>query len=468
MPDLPAGHFVFLFTDIAGSIKLWEQYPQAMPSALARHDALVRHAVEPSGGRVFKTVGDACYAVFGAAADALAAALAAQHALMAEDWDQLPLRVRVALHAGHGGQILLTRAVLELIGERLPPGVESRDLGERRLRDITRPERIYQVVAPDLPSDFPPLRTLDLRPNNLPAFSTSFIGRERQVAAICALLRRADVRLLTLTGAGGTGKTRLALQVAADLLDDFEHGVFFVSLAVIRDPALVIAAIAQTLGVQENGNPSLVEILKHYLHDRQVLLLLDNFEQAVTAGPKVTELLASAPRLQVMVTSRALLQVYGEREFLVPPLALPDLRRLPPPELLLKVTAVALFAERARAVQADFALTTENAPAVAEICTRLDGLPLAIELAAARCKLFSPQAMLARLTGTSGQSSLQMLTTGARATCRLANRRCAGRWIGATTCWTWARKNCSRGWPCLWAVARSRPPKWCAIPATIC
>ena len=438
MPDLPAGHYVFLFTDIAGSIKLWEQHPHAMPSALARHDALVRHAVKASGGRVFKTVGDACYAVFGVAADALAAALAAQRALMEEDWDQLPLRVRVALHAGpakerggdyygptlncvdrlvsagHGGQILLSRAALELLGERLPPGVESRDLGERRLRDITRPERIYQLIAPDLPSDFPPLRTLDLRPNNLPAFSTLFIGRERQVSAICALLRRADVRLLTLTGAGGTGKTRLALQVAADLLDDFEHGVFFVSLAAIRDPALVIAAIAQTLGVQENGNPSLVEVLKHYLHDRQVLLLLDNFEQVVTAGPKVTKLLASAPRLKVMVTSRALLQVYGEREFLVPPLALPDLRRLPPPELLLKVTAVALFAERARAVQADFALTTENAPAVAEICTRLDGLPLAIELAAARCKLFSPQAMLARLTGTSGQSSLRMLTTGAR------------------------------------------------------
>ena len=227
MPDLPAGHFVFLFTDIAGSIKLWEQRPQAMPSALARHDALVRHAVEASGGRVFKTVGDACYAVFG-----VAAALAAQRALMAEDWDQLPLRVRVALHAGpaeerggdyygptlncvdrlvsagHGGQILLSRAALEWIGERLPPGVEMRDLGERRLRDITRPERIYQLIAPDLPSDFPPLRTLDLRPNNLPAFSTLFIGRERQVAAVCASLRRADVRLLTLTGAGGTGKRR--------------------------------------------------------------------------------------------------------------------------------------------------------------------------------------------------------------------------------------------------------------------
>lgn len=264
------------------------------------------------------------------------------------------------------------------------------------------------------PTDSAPLKRLAPRPNNLPAQLTSFIGREREVKAICKLMRRADVRLVTLTGAGGIGKTRLALQVAADLLDEMEHGIFYVGLAAIRDPALVISTIAQVLGVKENSSPSLMETLQHYLYERQILLVLDNFEQVLAAGHLVSELLVAAPRLKVLVTSRALLQMYGEHEFLVPPLTVPDLRHKPPVELLSAVTSVALFTQRARAVKSDFALTAENAPAVAEICARLDGLPLAIELAAARCKVFSPQAMLGRLTGVAGSSFLRMLTDGAR------------------------------------------------------
>lgn len=264
------------------------------------------------------------------------------------------------------------------------------------------------------PADSALLKRIDPRPNNLPAQLTSFIGRERDVKAVCKLLRRADVRLVTLTGAGGIGKTRLALQVAADLLDEMEDGVFFVRLTAIRDPALVISTIAQVLGVKETSSPSLMETLQHHLCERQILLVLDNFEQVLAAGPKISELLVAAPRLKVLVTSRALMQMYGEHEFLVPPLTLPDLRHKPPVELLSAITSVALFIQRARAIKGDFVLTTENAPAVAEICARLDGLPLAIELAAARCKVFTPQAMLARLTGVAGSSFLRMLTNGAR------------------------------------------------------
>ena len=437
-PGPPTGAVTFFFTDIEASVKLWEGHPEGMRDALTCHDAILRHAIVAHAGWVFKAVGDGFYAAFALAPDALLAALDAQRALLAADWGQVgQLRVRIALHTGaaverggdyfgptinrvfrlmqaaHGGQILLSQATQQQVCEALPLGVGLRDLGERRLRDF-EPEHIFQLVAPDLPADFPLLKTLDSRPNNLPAQLTSFIGREREVSAVCRLVRRVDVRLVTLTGAGGTGKTRLALQVAADLLNDFEDGVFFVTLAAARDPALVVSAIAQVLSVKENGNPALIENLKHYLHDRQMLLVLDNFEQVLAAGPVLTDLLAASPRLKVLVTSRALLQIYGEHEFLVPPLALPDLRHLPPLETLSHVTAVALFSERAQAVRADFALTAENAPAVAEICARLDGLPLAIELAAARCKLFSPQSMLARLTGVGSPSSLRVLTDGAR------------------------------------------------------
>jgi predicted ATPase/DNA-binding SARP family transcriptional activator len=302
---------------------------------------------------------------------------------------------------GHGARkALASGGAWELPSELVAPSPP---------RDLIRPERVFQLVHAELAAEFLPLRGLEARPNNLPVQPTSLIGRERELATLQQMLGRAEVRLVTLTGPGGTGKTRLALQVAADLLDEFGDGIFFVDLAPIRDPGLVASAVAQTLGVRETEGQSLVESLKSHLREKQLLLVLDNFEQVLEAAPTVAELLKAAPRLKVLVTSRAVLRLQGEQEFPVPPLARPDPRRLPPVEALSQYAAVALFIQRAVSVRPQFTVTDENAPAVAEICHRLDGLPLAIELAAARLKLFSPEALLSRL-----ERRLTLLTGGAR------------------------------------------------------
>ncbi len=306
-------------------------------------------------------------------------------------------RVARLLSAGHGGQTLLSLATQEQVRDELPEGAGLRDLGERRLKDLFRPEHVFQLVAPDLPSSFPPLKTLDARTNNLPAQPTPLVGREREVAEVCGLLRQEGIRLLTLTGTGGTGKTRLGLQVAAELVDEFESGAFFVGLAPISDPALVASTVAGALGVMESAEQSLEESLKAYLREKELLLVLDNFEQVLGGATLVGELVRSCPKLKVLTTSRIPLGLYGEHEFAVPPLELPDTRDLPPTERLTQYESVRLLMERARAAKAGFTLTEENAPAVAEICARLDGLPLTIELAAARVKLLPPKAMLGRL-----------------------------------------------------------------------
>jgi predicted ATPase/class 3 adenylate cyclase len=431
---LPSGTVTFLMTDIEGSTQLWEQHPQAMRTALARHDTLLQQAVTAVRGVVVKSTGDGLLAVFVYAADALMAALNAQRALQRETWDTVaPLRVRMALHtgvaeqragdyfgaplnriarlcaAGHGGQVLLSRASWELLADHLPPELELGDLGVHQLKDLSRPEHIYQLLAPDLPAEFPRLRTLDLQPNNLPAQPTMLLGREHDVWTIGDLLRRDDVRLLTLTGPGGTGKTRLAIQLGAELLDRFPDGVWFIDLAPIRDQELVMTTIAHTLGVKEVGGRPLIEELKNFLHSKQLLLVLDNFEQVVDAAPQVAGLLAAASQLKVLVTSRVTLHVRGEKEYAVPPLPIPDPKQPPMLEALSQYAAVELFIQRAQDVKPGFQVTNENAPAVAEICHRLDGLPLAIELAAARIKLFTPEALLRRL-----EQRLSVLTGGPR------------------------------------------------------
>src|SRR5918994_610705 len=353
MSELPTGTVTFLFTDVEGSTKLWERYPQAMRATMARHDEVLREVMESGGGYVFKTVGDAFCVAFSSAPHALEAAVDAQRALLSEEREKTsPLRVRMALHtgaaderegdyfgppvnrvarllsAGHGGQVLLSHAAQELTRDDLPEGSSLRDLGERRLKDLFRPERIFQLVAPNLPTSFPPLKTLDARMNNLPAQPTPLVGRERELGEVRDLLRGEEVRLLTLTGPGGIGKTRLGLQVAAELLDEFEDGVFFVALAPITDPSLVASAIAEPLGVVEAGDEPLEEGLKGYLRGKELLLLLDNFEQVLGAAPLVGELLSVCPKLKVLATSRSALRVYGEQEYPVPPLELPNHKRL--------------------------------------------------------------------------------------------------------------------------------------------
>jgi predicted ATPase/class 3 adenylate cyclase len=421
MAERPSGTVTFLFTDIEGSTRRWDRDRATMAVALARHDALLRTAIAANGGHVFKTVGDAFCAAFASAGRALEAAVAGQRALNAEAWGAIgALRVRMALHTGdaeerdadyfgpavnrvarllatgYGGQILLSRAVADGVRDRLPEGADLLDLGGHRLKDLARPEHVFQFVVPDLPRDFPPIKSLENRPTNLPVQPTPLVGREREVDQAAVLLR-SDVRLLTLVGPGGSGKTRLGAQAAAELVDDFPDGVWFVDLSALRQPELVVAEVARTLGVRQEGLQPMRDRLIEALRDEQALLLLDNFEQVVEAADGVAALLAGCPKLRVMVTSRSPLRIRDERTFPVLPLAVPDATRLPSVEALAEVAAVRLFVERATGANPAFALTAENAAAVAAICRRLEGLPLAIELAAARSRLLSPAALHDRL-----------------------------------------------------------------------
>jgi predicted ATPase/class 3 adenylate cyclase len=422
MRELPAGTVTLLFTDIEGSTRLIQQLGERYADILEECRHLLRSAFHQWQGHEVDTQGDAFFVAFARATDAVAAAVAAQRALSNHAWPEgVTVRVRMGLHtgephlasegyvgldvhraarimsAGHGGQVLLSRTTYDLVEHTLPEGVSLLDLGAHRLKDLQQSGQLFQLVIEGLSTDFPQLKTLDSYPNNLPIQPTPFIGREKEVVAIQRKLLRQDVRLVTLTGPGGVGKTRLALQAAAEVSEHFVDGTWFVSLAPLTNPDLVIPAIAQTLDVQETGERSLLDQLKASLRERQVLLLLDNFEQVASAATQVADMLGACPRLNVLVTSREALHVRAEQEFPVPALALPDPKHLPDLAALSQYDAVAIFIERAQAVQPDFQVTNANAPAVAEICARLDGLPLAIELGAARIKLFPPQALLTRL-----------------------------------------------------------------------
>jgi len=438
MTPLPTGTVTFLFTDIEGSSRLWENHTDAMGVALARHDSLLREAFETRGGTIFKTIGDAFCVAFPVAVSALEAAVAAQRLLRDEPWQDLePVKVRMAIHtgsaesrdsdyfgpvlnrvsrllaAGHGGQVLLTLAAEELVRDHLPEGLTLRDLGERRLRDLNRPERVFQVVAADLSSDFPALRSLEIFPNNLPVQLTSFIGREKEMNEVKRLL--GTTHLLTLTGAGGTGKTRLSMQVAADLLDQFPDGVWLVELATIEEADQAGPAIAAALQVREEPGQQILLTLTNYLRNKKLMLILDNCEHLIAECARIAEtLLRACPGLQILASSREPLGIAGERTWPVPSLSIPEnwreeIRGSEAAERLTQYEAVRLFVDRATAVRPAFRVTNESAPYVAEICWRLDGIPLAIELAAARIRVLSIDQIASRLN-----DQFRLLTGGSR------------------------------------------------------
>ena len=409
--ELPTGTVTFLFTDIEGSTRLLERLGDAYQPALEEHHRLLRDVFNRHGGVEVDTQGDAFFVAFPSAVEAVRAAAEAQRELVDTE-----LAVRVGLHsgeaavgetgyvgadvhraaritaAGHGGQVLLSQATRELVEQDLPEELGLRDLGEHRLKDLTRPQRLHQLLISGLPSQFPALRTIEQRPTNLPVQPAPLIGRERELREARALLGR--TRLLTLTGPAGTGKTRLAIQLAADVLEEFDDGAFFVGLADVTDPALVAPRVAQTLGLNERGGVELGDAVADYLAGKRLLLVLDNVEQILGAAPDVSRWISVAGESKVLATGRTALRLSVEQEYPVPPLP--------------GAAAIELFAERARAVRPDFALDGDRTT-VAEICTRLDSLPLAIELAAARVNLLPPPKLLERL-----DQRLSVLTGGAR------------------------------------------------------
>jgi predicted ATPase/class 3 adenylate cyclase len=437
--DLPSGTVTFLFTDIEGSTRLWQQHPKTMPIALARHHALLQESFERNNGYVFQIMGDAFCAAFATATDALNAAIKAQRALRDEPWGEISLlKVRMAVHtgpaevkagdytsgeygsgltlshtarllsAGHGGQILLTLAAAELVQDYLSEDVTLRDMGAPRLKDLVRAGTIYQAVIPDLMSDFPPLKTVDVSPNNLPLQLTSFIGREEEISQVKELLTQS--RMLTMIGAGGSGKTRLALQVAAGILDTYPDGVWLVELASLTDPTLVLQTISAVLGIREQtGQPSLKAVVD-FVCGKEILLLMDNCEHLIEVCAQIADnLLHACPNVSLIATSRERLDIEGEHIFYVPSLELPSLVPTSSLKDIAQSEAVRLLHERAVAIQPSFEINIINSYAVTQICHRLDGIPLAIELAAARFRMLSPEQIASRL-----DDRFRLLTTGSR------------------------------------------------------
>jgi predicted ATPase/class 3 adenylate cyclase len=431
---IPSGTITLLFTDVEGSTRLWEAEPEAMARALRRHDELLRAAIGPAGGFVFKTVGDAFCAAFVTPRAALDAALVAQRALAAEPWPTgRPIRVRMSLHTGvceerdndyfgpvvnraarleavaHGGQVLVSGATAELLSETLPGGVALRDLGLHRLKDLGRPERVFQLEAEFLAPDFPPLASLDNPelPNNLPGQLSAFVGREREVPEVRRLVESS--RLVTLTGAGGCGKTRLALQAAAELLGEARDGVWFVDLAPLTEAEQIPDAVADALGLTDAGGPPRLESLTESLREQDTLVVLDNCEHVIDDAAKLCgQLVRDCPRLRILATSREPLGLDGEHVYRVPSLSLPP-AEVEAVDEVAGSDAVRLFVDRAQAHYSGFVLDEQAVPLVASVCRRLDGIPLALELAAARLSSMSIQQVSQRL-----DQRFRLLTGGSR------------------------------------------------------
>ncbi len=436
--NLPSGTVTFLFTDIEGSTKLAQEHRDTWEGLRARHHAILQSAMRSHEGYVFQIIGDAFCVAFHTASAGLNAALDAQRGLQTENWGEAPIKVRMGINTGaaqaggnadgsggytgystlartqrvmstaYGEQILLSNTSADLLLGELPASVTLRDMKEHRLKGLLNPEHLWQAVAPGLAQDFPALQTLNSIPNNLPIQLTSFIGREKEIAEIKNLMEHN--RLVTLTGSGGVGKTRHSLQVGAELLDVFTDGVWLVELAPVSDSELVPHAVATVLGVHEDEGRPLMTALQDYLQAKNILLLLDNCEHLLEACAQLTDVLLHAcPHLKILVSSREALGIAGEVSFRVSSLALPDARHLPSLESLTQYDSVRLFIERAVAVKSDFVVTNENAPAVAQVCSRLDGIPLAIELAAARVKGLSVEQISKRL-----DDRFRLLTGGSR------------------------------------------------------
>ncbi len=428
----PSGTVTFLFTDIEGSTRISQEHRDAWEHLRARHHTILRSAIESNSGYVFQIVGDALCAAFDRPVDAVRAALKAQRDLQAEPWRETPIRVRMGIHtgvaeadgevyrgyaalssvervmsAGHGGHVLLSQSAVELLEGALPNEATLRDLGQHRLKDLFKPQHLYQLVVADLPCDFPPLKTLEVHPHNLPVQLTSFIGREREIRELGSLVGRS--RLVTLTGVGGTGKSRLALQVAAEVLHDFPDGAWLTELAPLTDPMRVPDAIAAALNVREQPGRPFLDVLKDYLGSKDLLLLLDNCEHLIEACAQATDaLLHSARHLSILATSREALNIAGETAFHVRSLPLPE-PSVGTAAAVSQSDAVRLFVDRAAAAQPEFQLSDHNASAVSQICTRLDGIPLAIELAAARARGMTVEQIASHL-----DERLQLLTGGSR------------------------------------------------------
>ena len=435
MINFPSGTVTFLFTDIEGSTKLAQEYPDAMPVLLARHHEILRQAIQAQNGYIFQNDGDSLAVAFHSPLDALNAALAAQQLLQKELWSPAPIKVRMGIHtgtaklndasaatvytgyttlattqrvmsAGHGGQVLLSGATYELVRNSLPTNTALVDLGEKRLKDLLRLEHLYQLNMAGLLASFPPLKTLDVSLTNLPTQLSTFIGREKEVEQIKKRLEKN--RLVTLTGSGGVGKTRLSIQVASELLDAYPNGVWLVELAPLTDPTLVTQAVCTALEIKPQGSTPTLDALMDYLRSKKILLVVDNCEHLIDACAQLAETLLHACRdLRMIASSREALGIDGENAYRVPSLSLPDSKSRV--DAIGESEAVKLFIKRANAILSEFELTQANAPVVAQICRRLDGIALAIELAAARVKILNVEQISARL-----DDAFRLLTGGSR------------------------------------------------------
>jgi len=431
MSSYPSGTVTFLFTDIEGSTKLAQNHPDAWENLRRRHHTILQSAMEVHKGYVFQIIGDGFCVAFYTASDGLRAAVDVQLKLKHEEWGEAPIKVRMGLHTGsaehtgsdyrgyltmakvqrvmsvaYGGQVLLSNTSAELLHNELPGGISLRDMKEHRLKGLQEPERLWQIIGPGLQKDFPPLQSLTEIPSNLPLQLTSFIGREKEVEQIKKRLK--TNRLVTLTGSGGVGKTRLSIQVVSELLDEYPHGVWLVELAPITDPALVTQAVCAVLDITPQGNVPALNVLTEYLKSKKILLVLDNCEHLIDACAQLCNSLVHAcPDLRMIASSRQALGIDGENTYRVPSLSLPHLEG--DMHAIEESEAVKLFIERATATLSSFELTQSNARIIAQICQRLNGIPLAIELAASRVKILKLKQIASRL-----DDAFRLLTGGSR------------------------------------------------------